>query len=379
MLEISGIPTVELHRHWEAGMSPETIATIAGRNRIDRFKRRDGSIIEGVDPQDPESVRKYAAGIVGNFKGPNGFGDFLNAFRAVASIFRTEEDIEQAIFEQLRDEQAAGSIHTELRGSPISLRAPLAGIPVVEVLLAMRSGVRRAYDELGMSGAITACFSREKGIDPSGDIEKDQAQHVVDAVLQLSDIREPIGLDIAGSPEDKFPPEMFKDVLAPAVEAGIPITVHAGEQVRPPDFIGAPAKFVEDAVLKLGARRIGHGVSLMDPSAESARVKDLLIRRRVGIETCPISNDLLGVVGLDEHPLRSFLDQGLMVSAATDDPLWFGVGSVREMLEKNGARLGLTDHDVWRMTRSSIEMAFVSEKRRMELRRKFADISEGIR
>lgn len=121
VLSFDNVPTVELHRHWEAGMSPETIAEIAARNRIENLRTVDGEVLKGVDPQDPESIRAYAKSIVNGFKGSNGFVNFLTAFRALSSVLRTEEDLEFAIFEQLRGEQAAGSVHTELRGSPASL------------------------------------------------------------------------------------------------------------------------------------------------------------------------------------------------------------------------------------------------------------------
>lgn len=369
-LSFKNVPTVDLHRHWEAGMSPETIAIIAQRNRITELKTPDGKVIQGVDPQNPESVRAYAKSIVDGFKGPNGFTNFLTAFRALSSVLKTEEDVEFAIFEQLREEQAAGSIHTELRGSPASLIKPLGGVSLEKIILAMQSGVDKAYRELGMSGTLITCFSRDKGIGDPKDILKNQAENLVRALLNsaIHDADRPIGLDIAGAPEIKFPPEKFKDVLAPAMEAGVPITVHAGEQCKPPDFAGAPASFIGDAVLELNAKRIGHAVSLMDPAAGD--VRELVRDHGVGIEACPPSNDKMGIVGLDGHPLKGFLAEGILVSIATDDPLFFGVASVREMLMKHGVTLGLTPQDALQLTKNAIQTAFVTEKRRAELWRK---------
>lgn len=374
-LSFESVPTVDLHRHWEAGMSPDTIATIAQRNNIHELKTLDGQVLLGVDPQNPESVRAYAKSIVDGFKGPNGFTNFLTAFRALSSVLKTEEDLEFAIFSQLREEQAAGSIHTELRGSPASLIKPLGGVPLEKIILAMQAGVDRAYKELGMSGSLITCFSRDKGIGDPSDVVKNQAPNLVKALLDpvVYDADKPIGLDIAGAPEIKFPPAMFSKVLTPARRAGIPITIHAGEQCRVPDFSGAPASFVRDAILDLGAKRIGHAVSLMDNSKDAVGTKRLMKHMGIGIEGCPISNDLMGFVSVDKHPLKQFLAEGLLASIATDDPLFFGVASVREMLMKHGATLGLTPQDALQLTRNAIQTAFVTEKRRTELIKKLGE------
>jgi len=368
-LAFENVPTVELHRHWEAGMSPETIATLAQRNGITELKKVDGQVITGVDPQDPDSVREYVESITNGFKGPNGFANFLTSFRALSSVLKTEADVESAIFEQLREEQAAGSIHTELRGSPASLIKPLGGAPLQKIILAMQAGVDRAYRELGMSGALITCFSRDKGVEDPNDALKYQGPNLVKALLDpaVYDVDRPIGLDIAGAPESAFPPMKFERVILPAKKAGIPITIHAGEQCKPPDFSGAPASFVRDAVLSLGAKRIGHGVSLMEDSNDAAGTKRLMKIMGIGLEACPVSNDLMGFVPVDKHPLKRFLDEGLLVSIATDDPLFFGVASVREMLVKHGTALGLTPRDALQLTRNAIQTAFVTDKRRREL------------
>ena len=371
------VPTVELHRHWEAGISPQTIATLAQRNRVENFTLRSGAVIDGVDPQNPDSIRAYADRIATGFRGPKGFENFFNAFRSLHSIFKRPGDLEFAIYEQLRKEQAAGSIHTELRGSPISVMRQVGLKSVEEVILAMQRGVDKAYKDFGMSGTIIACFSREKGIGDGSDMEKDQARHVVEAVVKLHNPDRPIGLDIAGAPENKYPPAIFEQALKPLRKAGVPVTIHAGEQCKPPDFSGAPASFVRDAILNLGAKRIGHGVSLMDDSKNGQGTRKLINHLGVGIEACPVSNELMGIIGIDNHPVKGLLDQGLLVSLGTDDPLFFGVASVREMLVKFGARMGLTPQDALEMTRNAIKTAFVSDERREELWKKLDERCVG--
>jgi adenosine deaminase len=189
----------------------------------------------------------------------------------------------------------------------------------------------------------------------------------VNAVLKTHSPESPTGLDVAGGPEDKFPNTMFEEVMRPAIEAGVPITVHAGEQAKGPDFKEAPPSFIRDAIERLGARRIGHGLSLM---AGDEALWDLIREKNICIECCPPSNAILGYVPMGKHPLKYFLDTGVKATLNTDDPLMFDVDSVRSIFVKHGRDLGLTPEDVIKMASNGIDAAFVSEFKRELLREK---------
>ncbi len=370
----SQIPTVELHRHWEAGISPKIFAKLAERNKIKALQTPQGETIKGVEPQNPQSVENYIQGVINGLRQSiDTMGKFLIAFRALNSVICTEEDIAYAIYAQLVDEQAAGSLHTELRGSPLSI-TQRTKIPVEGVIKAVEFGILQAWARLRMSATQIVCFSREKGLDPSNpdDLFKNQAPAVIRAVANnyISDF--PIGLDIAGMDEIKFPPDRFHAIFAPAREAGIPITVHAGEQGKPPNFTEAPPEIIREA-LRLGARRIGHGTSAIADPELMKRLKD----EGIGVETCPVSNHLMGYMPIAKHPLRHFLREGVLATAGTDDPVFFGVASVREMLKQYADDLGLRHSDRWKLVENGIEIAFVSEKRRQHLRQALADCGVG--
>ena len=53
------LPTVELHRHFEAGLRPDTIARLAARHGLTEVRTRTGQVVQGVDPQDAEAIRRY--------------------------------------------------------------------------------------------------------------------------------------------------------------------------------------------------------------------------------------------------------------------------------------------------------------------------------
>jgi adenosine deaminase len=352
--------TVELHRHFEAGLRPERIARLAERNGVWEARTRRGQVVPGVDPQDPDSIRRYYRSIADGFRRPDGFARFVDSFGLPLSVFRSPDDLEQAVFDELIDCAECGSVHTELRSSPFSY-LPAVAAPVDDIAAAFVAGVDRAWQERGVSGTFILAFSRQKGLaDPSMPEHDRQAALVARLAARLHRPDRPVGLDIAGFPESLYPPRLFEDALRPAREAGVPLTVHAGEQGRSPDFADAPPELVVEAIERLGARRIGHGTSLVC----SAAARGLVRERGVGVECCPVSNDRMGFVPLMVHPLALFLHEGLLASVSTDDPLMFGPFTVAETLAAIGSTLALPPAAPLQMTRNGIQAAFVSGTRR---------------
>jgi adenosine deaminase len=362
--------TVELHRHFEAGLTRETIARLAARRRVADVRTRSGQIVPGVDPQDPECIRRYYGTVAQGFAAPDGFARFVDSFGLPLSVLQSPEDLEEAVFDQLVDCAAGGSLHTELRGSPFTYRERIDA-PLEEIADALIRGVDRAWSERQISGTFLLAFSRQKGLGPldSPPVCR-QASVVARLAAALHRADRPVGLDIAGFPEAAFPPRLFEEAIRPARDAGVPLTVHCGEQGQPPDFAAAPAALVVEAIERLGARRIGHGTSL----AASRSARKLVREHRVGIECCPWSNDRMGFTPVARHPLPLMLEEGLLVSLATDDPLMFGPFTVVETFEAIAGPLGLSGGALRRLTQNAVETAFVSDERRVWLRKR---LSEG--
>ena len=139
------------------------------------------------------------------------------------------------------------------------------------------------------------------------------------------------------------------------------MTVHAGEN--------ASADFVEDAILRLGARRIGHGLSLIEDPELVRRVRE----QRVCVELCPISNHQTSAFGKPgdprerQYPLKEYLRTGLLVTISTDNPIISDTNIVREYFQASYACGGLSLWEALRIMRMGFVASFLSlhERRAM--------------
>lgn len=97
----------------------------------------------------------------------------------------------------------------------------------------------------------------------------------------------------------------------------IPFFFHAGETLG--DGSSTDANLF-DAIL-LGTRRIGHAFSLYKHPLLIDMVKD----KRILIESCPISNEVLRLTGsVLAHPLPALLARGVPCALCNDDPAMLG-------------------------------------------------------
>jgi len=116
-----------------------------------------------------------------------------------------------------------------------------------------------------------------------------------------------------GGDEVNFPAPLFKTAFETAKDGGLHLVAHAGE--------AAGAQSVREAVVDLGAERIGHGMRAL----ESDDVLELLKERNVTLEVCATSNFRTGIVsGGDIHPLVELDRLGIPLMIDSDDPAIFG-------------------------------------------------------
>ena len=260
------------------------------------------------------------------------------------------EACRRVAYENVEDAVAQGLHYVELRFSPrymaMAHRLPIAG--VVEAVI---DGVAQGCRELGLQARLTGILSRTYG----------EAACKEELNALLAHRNNITALDLAGD-ELGFPGSLFLDHFNRARDAGWHITVHAGEAAGP--------ESIWQAIRELGAERIGHGVKAIEDPA----LMDFLADRRIGIESCLTSNIQTSTVSsLAHHPLRLFLEHGILATINTDDPSVQGV-DIQHEYQHAAPQAGLSPEQIRQAQANSMEIAFMTPAEKQALREKISAV-----
>ena len=135
------------------------------------------------------------------------------------------------------------------------------------------------------------------------------------------------------------------------------VTMHAGELAPglvPPEDL----RFhIRDSIEIAHAERIGHGVDVMYESDPLGLLREMA-QRKIMVEVCLTSNDvILGVRGT-QHPLPLYMKYGVPVALATDDEGVSRSDMTREY-QRAVEDFGLSYANLKTMARTSLEHAFL--------------------
>jgi len=136
------------------------------------------------------------------------------------------------------------------------------------------------------------------------------------------------------------------------------LTLHAGELAPglvPPEGL---TFHIRESVMTARSDRIGHGVDIMHESEPYELLKEMA-RRKVMVEICLSSNDLILGISGPQHPLTTYLQYGVPLALATDDEGVARSEISREFL-KAAQDQGLGYLQLKTMARNSLEYAFIS-------------------
>ena len=262
------LPKAELHVHLEGSVEPETLNELDPATPLEELR----------------ALYTYAD-----------FNAFLKAFAEVGKRLRSPEDY-ALVTKRLMERLAAENVR------------------YAEIILAAGVVLWKGQDFAPIFDAATetaaGCGVRVRWILDA--VRQFGAAHVM-RVAELAAERKDRGVvafGIGGS-EERGPAEWFAEAFAFARSAGLRLTAHAGESAGPESVWAA---------LKLGAERIGHGISAIHDPTLLRHLAD----RSVPLEICITSNLVTGVVPrLEDHPLRRIYDAGVPIVLNTDDPAMF--------------------------------------------------------
>ena len=136
------------------------------------------------------------------------------------------------------------------------------------------------------------------------------------------------------------------------------VSLHAGELAPglvPPEYL---RDHIYKSVMVAGAERIGHGVDIAHED-EKEKLLTAMAKKKVMVEICLTSNDvILGIRGAD-HPLKLYRDHQVPVSFATDDEGVSRSDLTHEYLRAAQTYDFLGYKDLKRMARASLEHSFL--------------------
>jgi aminodeoxyfutalosine deaminase len=325
---IAGLPKAELHVHHVGSASPRAVAELAERH-------------PGVVPSDPEALAAFF-----EFRD---FAHFVEVYLAVVDLIRTPEDVRLLTYEVARELAVGQQVrYAELTCTPYTSVQPHVegkGMPIEAYSEAIEDARKAAERDFGIRLQWIYDIPGESGV-PAADATLDYAlNHPTDGLVAF-------GL---GGPEVGVPRPQFRPHFDAARAAGLRSVPHAGETTGP--------QTIWDALELLGAERIGHGTSAAQDPALLAH----LASTGIPLEVCPSSNIATrAVASLDEHPIREFVEAGVVVTVNSDDPPMFGTTLNREY-EIAAGLLDLDEQGVRDLAKTAVRAAFIDQVAKDEL------------
>ncbi|MEN9629395.1 MAG: hypothetical protein RJA10_2622 [Pseudomonadota bacterium] len=262
--------------------------------------------------------------------------EYLRGFDLTVAAMATPEGLERVACEAAEDALAQGCVLAEFRIAPLLFEAH--GVPGDEAVQAMLAGLARSSLPTG----LIVCAMRHLPVE--------ETLRAVELALRWQG-RGVVGFDLAG-PEKGYPPSMHASALARVRAAGLPLTLHAGEADE--------AERVVEAA-RLGARRIGHGVRLVDALGDPARAHLVDEVRAMGshLEVCPTSNVHTGAAeSVAGHPITALWRAGVSLSFHTDNTLMSCISLAAEAGELL-THTPLTPDDLVQMQLQAAEASFL--------------------
>jgi adenosine deaminase len=330
---VRALPKIELHRHLEGAVRLETLVEIAQQHGIE------------MPEYAVETLRPFVQMMPNEFRSSQ---NFLAKFHTIRQFFLSPAVISRVTREAVEDAAADNIRYMELRFTPYAL-GMVCRYPPQAVISWVAEAAAEAAAAHGIIVRLIVSVNRHESVEIAEKVYKAALLHRDQGV---------VALDLAGN-EAQFPTSPFLKLFRKAKNAGLGITLHAGEW-------GGAAN-VWDAVGNFGADRVGHGVRVL----EDPGLVEVLAERGTVLEVCPTSNVHSGVVNdYDGHPLPVLIEKGLKVTLNTDDPLVCAV-TLSEEIGAAVSRLSTTFDDIRQYTLLAARAAFLPEDEKAALITRF--------
>ena len=274
MMMVNDIPKILLHLHLDGAIDID-----------DAFKwvKEDGIKISKKDLLRELQVDEEC----------HNLNDYLKKFDLPCKLLQTCERLEITSYHLFQKLAKLNVVYAEVRFAP--LKHLEKGLILDDVIISVINGFNKANVESGIMGGIILSLMRGE--------EYEKNKNVVDVAKKYLG-KGVVGIDLAGA-EALYPTKDYVKLFSYAKTLEIPFTIHAGE--------AAGVESIK-AALDIGAKRIGHGVKVIDDEALMERV----IKENILLEVCVTSNYQTEAIKR-RHPIEKLYRKGVKISINTDN------------------------------------------------------------
>lgn len=323
------LPKIDLHCHLDGSVRAETLYELG---------KKSGRKL----PDDFNEFKKY----VSVPPDCRSLSDFLKAFEFFYDFLKSPEAVERIAYELCEDAAKENIMYLEVRFAPVLQGTK--NFPPEEVVRVALRGLIAGERDFKIKARALICLYRSLS---------DELNTITLEVAKKFFGRGVVGIDLAGD-ESRYPTELYEKFFLQAKKYGLPITCHAGEAAGPESIRQA---------IKLGAKRIGHGVRAI----QDEELLKILRDEGIVLEVCLTSNVQTRVVNdFSEHPLPEFVRRNLLVTLNTDDR---GVSDIDLTNEFEQARkyFGFSPETLKTFVANAIVGAFLDESEKQQLQREW--------
>jgi adenosine deaminase len=324
------LPKVLLHEHLDGGLRVGTLLQL--------LKERG---LAAPAPDEPSLSGWFNANAhAGSLE------KYLQGFALTVAAMASPAAMQRVAREAAEDALADGAVLAEFRIAPLLFEAHgVSGEAAVEALL---QGLQDSSLPLLQQSGLIVCAMRH--LPPA---ETERAAKLAIRYQHLG----VVGFDLAG-PEAGFPPSQHAVSLRRVRDAGLAITLHAGEA-------DSAERVLESG--RLGARRIGHGVRLVDAlnDPQQQHLINEALALGLHLEVCPTSNVHTGAArSIANHPITALWRAGLSLSYHTDNRLMSCISHSQEAAALL-SQTPLTAADLVAMARQAAQHSFLPAAQRL--------------
>jgi adenosine deaminase len=326
-VSIAALPKAVLHDHLDGGLRVSTVLELADRVGYRALPTTDpDGLAQWFNQGDSGSLERY-----------------LEAFTHTAGVMQTADALERVAFEAVEDLAEDGVVYAEVRFGPaLHTAGDLQLEGVVEAVLA---GLDRGRRATGLRVGLIPSALRNA---PNSElVARATARFVGEGV---------VGFDLAG-PEAGYPPDDHLPAFRLIHDAGLGLTIHAGE--------GDGPNSIFRAIARCGAQRIGHGVHIVDDAVlADGQISELgALATRIHDEQIPLEVAVRSnvhtafVPDAASHPFGALYRAGFNVSINTDNRLMSNVTMSDEYASALNDQ-AMTLDDLGAITESAIRAGF---------------------